>query len=116
MEYENFKIQVWQLEKAVNKLLKYGMQTFEMYADEIGISFFDRNLVIGKCRIAYGRTDLKEMECPPEMRQKRLDCYTRVYRYPEKKARQMIKEIDLLYSGSQSQSIGDIKSLTRGIG
>ena len=60
MQYENFSLAPFYLNKGVNKLLKYGMDVFELYADEVNMSFCDRNRVIAKCRAAYGRTDLKE--------------------------------------------------------
>ena len=86
------------LQKAVEKLNTYGMDILKMYADEVGLSFCDRNRCISKCKIVYGRTDLAEMACPDELTQDRWAYYTREMRYSPEKARRILKLIDDSYN------------------
>ena len=97
MKYENFKVHVFILQRAVDKLNTYGMDIFEMFCNENDISFCDRNRCIAKCKIAYGRDDLKEMPCPDNMKQERLRWYTKEYGFSEKKAMELFKKIDASY-------------------
>ena len=115
--YENFATPVFKLQSGVEKLVKYGMATFIKYSEESGLSYCDINRVLSKARIAYEKTDIKEISCPSEMRQKRWSFYTNYYRYSAEKATQVIKEIDSIYYGSQPiPDVGSISTLTRGIG
>ena len=113
MRYENFSVEAYKLEVGVNKLLKYGMDTFEIYADEVGMSFCDRNRVIGKCNLAYGKK-LKEMPCPKQLIGERWNFYTKRLGYTNEKAREIIARIDT--GGGTNGSIGDAAGLTKGIG
>ena len=122
MKYENFKVKAYELQAGVNKLLKYGMPTFELYADEIDMSYCDRNRVIGKCIRAYGKTELKELECPKNLIGERWEYYTRdredrhkkTMRYTPEKAKQLLKIIDNSYKSPFIP--GDITRLAGGIG
>ena len=86
------------LQKAVDKLQHYGMDVLKMYADEVGLSFCDRNRCIAKCKMAYGRQDLSEMACPDELIQVRWAYYTKTMRYTPKKAKKILKIIDDSYN------------------
>ena len=97
MKYENFNTHVFILQRAVDKLNTYGMDIFEMFCNENDISYCDRNRCIAKCKIAFGRTDLKEMSCPDDMKNERLRWYKNEYRYSEKKAMELLKKIDSSY-------------------
>ena len=113
MKYENFKVLAFELQNGLHKLLKYGIDTFELYADEIDMSYCDRNRVISKARMAYGKIDLKEIPCPPEMRQSRWDCYSNMFKYDRNKGLDLIKGIDSAYYGTQPiPSPQDVTNLT----
>ena len=115
--YEDLGFPTFLLQRGVDKLIKYGMPTFMKYAQEAGLSYCDINRIIGKSRMAGGKTELKEIPCPPEMRQKRWECYTDIYCYSENDARQLIKLIDSTYYGSQPiPESSDIRRLAGGIG
>jgi len=101
VRYEAFDVPVFVLQKGIEKLIKYGMETFLQYSKESGLSFCDINRIISKARIAYGKKGLREFACPAELRQERLYCYTKQYRYPKETALEIIKKIDSLYSGEQ---------------
>ena len=114
MKYENFKVPAYYLQKGVDKLVKYGMSTFGFYADEVGMSYCDRNRVIGKCKRAYGQTDLKELACPKNLIGERWTYYTKELKYTDEKAREILKFIDSSYENQFVPS--NIKRLARGIG
>jgi len=117
--YDSFAVPVFKLQAGVEKLVKYGMATFMQYAEESGLSYCDINRVISKARIAYGKTDLKEFPCPPELYQKRLNQYTKNYRFSVKEAQGIIKRMDSYYHGGQQipeTGVHDVSTLTRGIG
>lgn len=98
MKYETeIPIPTYILNKGVHKLLQYGMDVFEMFADEAGLSFCDRNRVISKCRLAYGRLDLREVPCPDSLKSDRWNFYTRHLNYSQDKARELIKRTDKSY-------------------
>jgi len=97
MKYENLSITVFVLQKAVEKLNLYGMDIFEMFCNENDISYCDRNRCIAKAKFAYGKTNLKEMPCPDNMKQERLRWYKTEYGYSEKKALELLKKIDASY-------------------
>ena len=85
------------LQKAVEKLNTYGMDILKMYADEVGLSFCDRNRCISKCKIVYGRTDLVEMACPDELKRDRWEHYTKIMRFSTRKAKRLLDLIDKSY-------------------
>ncbi|OEU68425.1 MAG: hypothetical protein BBJ57_02350 [Desulfobacterales bacterium PC51MH44] len=122
MKYENFKITTIELHRGVQKLVKYGMDTFEMYADEIDMSYCDRNRVIAKCIKAYGKTELKEIPCLKNVIGERWEYYTydkaeprkKTMHYKTEKARELLKRIDASYNSPFVP--GDITSLARRIG
>jgi hypothetical protein len=107
MKYENGQIPNFVLNKAVNKLNTYGYEVFEMFANEVDMSFCDRNRCIAKCKISYGRSDLREMACPDELKRDRWDYYLKVLKYPTKKAKKLLDLIDKSYG---DQFVPDIKS------
>jgi hypothetical protein len=109
MKYENFDVKVYELQSGVRKLLKYGIPTFEIYADEIDMSFCDRNRVIGKCKISYGK-ELKEMPCPKQLTGERWNFYTKTMGYTNDKAREIINRV------SNEPSGHDITKLAKGVG
>ena len=92
MRYEDITKDLYLLQKGVEKIVKYGMATFTQYANEMGLSYCDRNRVIAKTRLAYGLTGLKEIPCPPELLQERLDYYVSIY--GRQKAISMLEAID----------------------
>jgi len=108
VKYENFEVKAYELQKGVKKLIKYGMDTFDLYADEINMSYCDRNRVIGKCKISYGK-DLKEMPCPKELIGERWNFYTKTMGYSNEKAREIINRV-----GASTDY--DITKLTQAIG
>ena len=92
MRYEDITKDLYLLQRGVEKIVKYGMATFTQYANEMGLSYCDRNRIIAKARMAYGLTGLKEIPCPPELMQERLDYYVSIY--GNQKAISMLEEID----------------------
>ena len=115
--YENFTISIFKMQSGADKLLKYGMATFMQYAEESGLSYCDINRIISTARISSGASDLKEIPCPPELRQRRFNHYTKNYRYTVKETQKIIKDLDSVYYGDQPiPEVSDIASLTRGIG
>jgi hypothetical protein len=77
MKYESFDTQIYVLGKAAGKLAQYGMDVFEMYANEQDMSFCDRNRAIVKCKMAYNKPDLREIPCPNNLQRERLEFYTK---------------------------------------
>jgi hypothetical protein len=114
MNYENLRVEVYKLQIGVDKLLKYGMDTFEIYADEINMSFCDRNRVISKCIIAYGKKELNELPCPKNLIGERWEYYTKTMRHTPEKARELLKRIDISYNAPFIPS--DVSRLVGGIG
>ena len=110
MKYENLEVEAYKLNIGVKKLLKYGMDTFELFADECDMSFCDRNRVIGKCNFAYGKK-LKEMPCPKELLGERWIFYTKGS--TNEKAREMIARID---TSNKPTGSYDVNKLIEGIG
>jgi len=115
MRYENFEVEAYKLQIGVSKLMKYGMDIFELYADEVGMSYCDRNRVIGKCKISHGKTELKEMPCPKQLVGERWEFYTKVMGYSNEKTRETIKRVDASFLNEFSGKY-DVTSLARGIG
>jgi len=115
MNYESFDTPVFILGKAASKLNQYGMDVFEMYANENNISFCDRNRAIVKCKIAYNRPGLKELPCPDNLMQERLRFYTRRMGYDNKTARGLLAKIDKAYENQFTPNI-NIKRMASGIG
>jgi hypothetical protein len=113
MKYENFNIGVSQLYAGVEKLLKYGMSTFKSYADEINMSFCDRNRVISKCIVAHGKKELNEMVCPKNLIGERWNFFTKTMGYSNEKAREVSARLD---SSFKSRGKYDITKLAQGIG
>ena len=98
MKYESVeKHSNFILQRAVDKLQHYGMDVFEMFANEVDMSFCDRNRCISKCKISFGRSDLLEMACPDELKRERWDHYTRTMKYSTNKARKLLDLIDKSY-------------------
>jgi len=114
IKYEDIQTPVFLLDRGVQKLLKYGMATFMKYVTEAELSYCDINRCIGKVRVAYGKTEYNEIPCPPEMRQQRLDCYTKFYGYSLEKAQRIIKQVDEFYHGNQSIPC-DLQKLSRDV-
>ena len=112
IKYEDFTTPIYYLQKGLDKLEKYGMPTFLQYSREVELSFCDINRVIRKA-ILRGKAELKEIPCPPELRQKRLDCYTKSFRYSDNKAMELIKELET-FDGTQPKSF-DIEKLASGV-
>jgi hypothetical protein len=114
MKYENFGVKVSELQAGVYKLLKYGMDTFELYADEIGMSFCDRNRVISKGIVAHGKKELRELPCPKQLIGERWNFYTKTMGYSNEKSREAIKRIDNLCNSPFFTP--DVSRLVGGIG
>jgi len=95
MKYEDISKDLFLLQKGTEKLLKYGMSTFLQYADEMDLSYCDRNRIIAKARLAYGQSGLREIPCPPELLQDRMDYYSSIY--GQKKAMKILDEVDKTY-------------------
>lgn len=97
MKYEDNDKPLYFLQKALSKLITYGFDTFDLYCDEVGLSYCDRNSVIGKARIAHGKTQYREIPCPKELRGERWDFYTKTCGYSNEKAKRILDEIDKLH-------------------
>ena len=97
MKYEDITKPAFLLNKGVDKLLKYGPDTFDLYADEVGLSYCDRNRVIAKAKFISPNKGFKEMACPDELVGERWNFYKYRMRYPEDKIRELIKTIDDFY-------------------
>jgi len=102
------------LQTALGKLLKYGIDTFDYYCDEVDLSYCDRNRVLGKARLAYRKDEYLERPCPKELLDQRWKFYTKTCGYSNEKARRMLAEIDKLYE-SQQDFRPNIKSLSHGV-
>ena len=94
MKYENLSTPVYLLHKGVDKLIQYGMSTFEVYADEADLGFCDRNRIIAKCKLVAPGKGFKELECPKSMHGARWFYYTKRLRYSDDAARDVIRRID----------------------
>jgi hypothetical protein len=110
MKYENFEVGVNKLQKGVDKLLTYGMDTLELYSNEVDISFCDRNRIISKCIVAYGKKELNELPCPKNLIGERWKFFTKTMGYTDKKAREVIGRADLSFNSA------DINKLVGNIG
>jgi hypothetical protein len=110
MKYEDLNVDIYLLQVGFRKLLKYGMSTFITFCDEQGIAFSDRNRVIAKAKIAGGKSGLKELPCPSELKEDRWLYYNKIY--TRDKAARILKEIDKV-AGDMAF---DVKRLARGIG
>jgi hypothetical protein len=116
MKYESEKMPpAYILDKAVRKLNQYGMDVFEMFCDEANLSYCDRNRVISKCRLAYGRDDIFEMPIPENLKNERWRFYTRKLGYSKDKALKILKLIDDSYNNQQAFTGADIGKLTGGM-
>ena len=116
MNYESDQpVAAYFLNKALLKLENYGMDVFEMYANEIDLSFCDRNRVIAKLRF-LGRNDLKEIQCPDKLKQARWLWYTKKLRYSDKHASRLISIIDNSYIAQFVPKTLEAQQLARGIG
>ena len=93
MIYEDLATGMHILHKGVQKLLQYGMSTFEIFADESHISFCDRNRIIAKCRLVAPDKQLRELPCPRDLVGSRWNCYNKMG-YSEAESRDMIKRSD----------------------
>lgn len=114
MRYDDVQTPTYLLSRGVEKLLKYGMATFTQYSDEANISFCDRNRIIAKCR-TVGKEGLKELPCPPELKQERWEHYTKRLKYSDDKARELLRQIDEFYK-SEFNGKYDVNRLVAGIG
>ena len=114
MRYEDLERPAYLLNRGVEKLLKYGMPTFELYADEVGLSYCDRNRVIAKCKILKPNGDFRELECPKNMHGKRWNYYTKAMRYSEDATRDLTRRIDQSFKSQFRPRNPNV--LTRGIG
>jgi len=97
MKYEDLSVPIHLLHKGVDKLLSYGMPTFELFADEVGMGHCDRNRVIGKCRILAPDKKLMELACPPKLKGERWNYYTKKLGYSDDHARDLLKRVDESY-------------------
>jgi hypothetical protein len=110
MKYENFEVGVYDLQRGVDKLLTYGMDTLELFSDENDISFCDRNRIISKCIVAHGKKELSELPCPKNLIGERWKFFTKTMGYTNEKAREIIARTDLSFNSA------DISKLVGGIG
>ena len=115
MKYEDTTKELYLLQKGLSKLMQYGLATFEMFADEVGLSYCDRNRVIGKARIA-GKGDYVEQPCPRELKNERWLFYTQTCGYSNEKAKKAIAIIDASYKNKPIDRVYDINKLAGGIG
>jgi hypothetical protein len=97
MRYEDLSPGAFLLHKGVGKLLDYGTNVFEMFADEVGLSFTDRNRIIAKCKLADAGKGFKETPCPKKLIGERWNYYTKYLCYSESKTRELLKFTDKSY-------------------
>ena len=116
MRYEDLERPAYLLNRGVEKLLKYGMPTFELYADEVRLSYCDRNRVIAKCKILKPDSGFKEIECPKNLRGERWNYYTKAMRYSDEAARDIISRIGKSFESQFVPIEKNLGNLTKGIG
>jgi len=115
MVYDN-NLSTYYLNKGVDKLIKYGFDTFELFADECGMSFCDRNRVIAKCRIITGDQKYKEMPCPDDLKAARWEFYTKKMGYDNGKARDMLSKVDSAGQYNLSFNVNDLaRAIAKGV-
>jgi len=112
MKFENENVNTSQLNKATFKLLKYGEEVFDLYCDEINMSYCDRNRVIAKAKLQAPNRGFKERPLPRNLKGERWEYYTKVMGYTEARARQLLKEIDAALT-REDQFIADPKIAER---
>jgi len=116
MEYESTTpVSNWLLQTAVDKLNKYGMGTFKLYAEENDLSYCDRNRCIAKCKMAYGKEDLKELKCPDRLKEDRWKFYTETLRMHPNNASELLHRIEQSHMDQFIPNF-DFPKNTKGIG
>ena len=93
MKYEDSGYPLYYLKQALSKLDRYGMETFQLYCDEVNMSFCDRNRVIAKCNLVNG-TKHRETSRPDDLKNERFRIYTKVFKYPEDWTLNHLKRLD----------------------
>jgi len=96
MKYEDLSFPGWLLTKGLEKLIKYGMDTFILFADEVDMAFCDRNRIIAKAKLITQKP-YNEIACPKNLISARWEWYTKNLGFKEDKARELLKRIDKSY-------------------
>jgi len=107
MKYEDRSFPGWLLMKGLDKLIKYGMDTFTLFADEVGIPFTDRNRIIAKAKLITQKP-YKEMACPKNLIGERWEYYTKELGYSDLVAREYLRRVD---ESCENQFIPDPKGI-----
>jgi len=116
MQYETMnQIRNYDLQKAVNILNEYGQDIFDGFCHEKDFSYCDINRCIAKCKILFNRDDLAERPIPDNLKQARWHHYTKIARYPDKKAAKLLRAIDESYK-NQFDAKFDLKFFANRIG
>lgn len=102
------------MSKAVDILNGYGFKTFDNFCATHDFSFCDINRCIAKCKVLYNRGDLNERPLPDRMKQERWHFYINVFKYEPRKARELLKAIDLSYQNQFTPRF-DPEKITGGI-